>query len=74
MTREEFVEKVDDAYSSEYFKSRDWMAAMGVAVDIVLEEAANACAPHSDDDKLDRQAKAECATAIRALKGECDES
>jgi hypothetical protein len=43
-------------------------------IDMVLDEAANVCAPHSDDDKLDRQAKAECATAIRKLKGARDDT
>lgn len=35
-----------------------------------LKEAARACRPHRDDDAMDRQAKAECEAAIRALLGD----
>ena len=36
-------------------------------VGIAFETAAQACTPHQDDDRLDRQCKSECATKIRSL-------
>lgn len=45
-------------------------AARAAARREALEEAATACRPHRDDDAMDRQAKAECEAAIRALLGD----
>lgn len=62
--------KIEDFHETTYLEASSSQPNLSAAVAAAREQDAQVCAPHEDDDGIDRQCKRECREAIRALQTE----